>query len=314
VYLYVVTFAFALFVAKRPAKHAELMLKASLAGGIFASICGTIGYFDLLPGAAELMTRYSRATGLFKDPNVFGPFLIPGFVYAFHLVLVRPLRRALVPALSFGLLTLGLLLSFSRGAWTAAGIALLVYGLLYLLTVGSRRARMKFLAMLLVGFAAIGGVLAAAMQVDAVANLLDQRAALTQGYDEGPDGRFGGQQKAMRLAIDNPLGIGAQQFALLYHHEEAHNVYISMFMNAGWIGGIGFIVLMFGTTALGLREAMRRGPAQPIFIVAYGAFVGHVLEGFLIDLDHWRHLYVLLAILWGIMAASRSGDGDRAHN
>ena len=109
----------------------------------------------------------------------------------------------------------------------------------------------------------------------------------------------------MRLAIDNPLGIGAQQFPLFYHHEEAHNVYVSMFMNAGWVGGVAFIVLLFGTTALGLREAFRRGPAQPLLIIAYGAFVGHVLEGFLIDLDHWRHLYVLLALIWGVMAADR---------
>ncbi len=30
------------------------------------------------------MTLYSRATGLFKDPNVYGPFLIMGLIYAFH--------------------------------------------------------------------------------------------------------------------------------------------------------------------------------------------------------------------------------------
>ena len=302
--LYVVTFLYALFVARNPAPHTELILRASLAGAVFASLCGIVGYFDLFPGAAELMTRYSRATGMFKDPNVFGPFLIPGFVYAFHLILTRPLSRAWLPGGAFALIALGILLSFSRGAWTNAGIALLIYGVLYVLTVGSRRARMKFMAMLLVGTVAIGCVLAAALQVEAVASLLNQRAALTQGYDEGPDGRFGGQKKAMRLAVENPLGIGAQQFPLFYHHEEAHNVYISMFMNAGWVGGTTFLILMFGTVVLGLREAFRKGPAQHLFIVAYGAFVGHVLEGFLIDLDHWRHIYVLLAVIWGVMAAA----------
>ncbi|MDX2204272.1 MAG: O-antigen ligase family protein [Hyphomicrobiaceae bacterium] len=312
VYLYVVTFAYALFVAKCPARHAELILKGSLAGAVFAGICGIIGYFDLFPGAAALMTRYSRATGMFKDPNVFGPFLITGFVYAFHLVLTRPLFRALLPGLAFALLALAILLSFSRGAWTNAAIALLVYGLLYVLTVGSRRARMKFAVMLLVGTAAIGCVLAAALQVEAVASLLNQRAALTQGYDEGPDGRFGGQQKAMRLAVDNPLGIGAQQFPLFHHHEEAHNVYISMFMNTGWIGGTTYLILMFGTCVLGLRQAFRKAPAQPFFIIAYGAFVGHVLEGFLIDLDHWRHIYVLLALLWGVIAAAEPAPGRAA--
>ncbi len=303
VYLYVVAFAYAVFVARRPADHAGLIIRASLAGAIFAALCGIVGYFNLFPGAADLMTRYSRATGLFKDPNVFGPFLIPGFVYAFHLILTRPVRRAALPALAFALLSLGLLLSFSRGAWTNAGIALALYGSLYVLTVDSSRARMKFLATMLFGLVALGAVLAAALQVEAVSDLLNQRAALTQGYDEGPEGRFGGQKKAMRLAIENPLGIGAQQFPLFHHHEEAHNVYISMFMNAGWVGGVGFIVLMFGTVVLGARHAFVRGPSQPYFIIAYATFVGHVLEGFLIDLDHWRHIYVMLAVIWGLMAA-----------
>src|SRR5262249_7049986 len=93
IYLYVATFTFATFVACKPVEHARLMLRASLAGAIFAAFCGIVGYFDLFPGAADLMTRYSRATGLFKDPNVFGPFLVIGFVYAFSLLVTRPLHR-----------------------------------------------------------------------------------------------------------------------------------------------------------------------------------------------------------------------------
>ena len=42
------------------------------------------------------MTRYGRATGLFKDPNVFGPFLVPALVYA--LEPARPARRCARPS------------------------------------------------------------------------------------------------------------------------------------------------------------------------------------------------------------------------
>jgi hypothetical protein len=45
-----------------------------------AALAGSIGYFELIPGAHEMMTRYGRATGLFKDPNVFGPFLLPAML------------------------------------------------------------------------------------------------------------------------------------------------------------------------------------------------------------------------------------------
>ena len=27
----------------------------------------------------------------------------------------------------------------------------------------------------------------------------------------------------------------------------------------------------------------------------------HVLEGLIIDLDHWRHFYLLMALVWGLM-------------
>ena len=47
---------------------------------------------------------------------------------------------------------------------------------------------------------------------------------------------------------------------------------------------------------------------QPLFLVIYGSFVGNALEGFIIDLDHWRHFYVLLALAWGLMLGK---DGVR---
>ena len=80
-YLYVATFVFAAFVAKRPDAHTRLILNAYVWAAVAAALLGIVGYFDLLADACELMTRYGRATGLFKDPNVFGPFLVPALVY-----------------------------------------------------------------------------------------------------------------------------------------------------------------------------------------------------------------------------------------
>jgi hypothetical protein len=54
---------------------------------------------------------------------------------------------------------------------------------------------------------------------------------------------------------------------------------------------------------LGLRHALARGAAQPLFLVAYACFVGNVCEGLIIDIDHWRHFYLLMAMVWGMMAA-----------
>src|SRR5262249_20777084 len=94
-YLYVATFVLAAFVARRPDAHDRLILRAYGWGAVLAALGGIAGYFDLVPGAYDLMTRWGRATGLFKDPNVFGPFLVPAFVLISSRLATAPLRKAL---------------------------------------------------------------------------------------------------------------------------------------------------------------------------------------------------------------------------
>lgn len=302
-YLYVATFVFAAFVAKRPDAHARLILNAYTWAAMAAAAGGIAGYFDLVPGAHELMTRWDRATGLFKDPNVFGPFLVPALVYALSRLAGGSVRKALVPLGVLLVVGLAMLLSFSRGAWVNMGAAMAIYGALHVLTVRQDRLRLKFAALAVAAVAVSSAVLLVALQSDAVANLFAERAALTQSYDEGPNGRFGGQEKAARLIVQNPLGIGAQQFVPQHHHEEPHNVYLAMFLNAGWLGGLVFLGLVGSTVVWGLCHALLRGATQPLFLVAYACFAGNALEGLLIDLDHWRHFYLLLALTWGLMVS-----------
>ena len=74
-----------------------------------------------------------------------------------------------------------------------------------------------------------------------------------------------------------------------------------MFLNAGWLGGLVFLGLIGSTAVLGLRHALRRGATQPLFLVAYACFLANAVEGMVIDIDHWRHFYLLMALLWGMM-------------
>jgi O-antigen ligase len=247
------------------------------------------------------MTRYGRATGLFKDPNVFGPFLVPALVYGLSRLAGMRLRKS-IPLLGLLLMIgLAMLLSFSRGAWINLGVATAIYGALHILTVRDNRARLKFAVLAVMGIAALSALVLVALQFDAVSGLASERASLDQSYDEGPEGRFGGQQKAALLILEHPLGIGAQQFVPQYHREEPHNVYLAMFLNAGWLGGFLFLGLVVSTVVWGLRHAFVRCATQPLFLVVYACFVAHVLEGLVIDLDHWRHFYLLMAMAWGLM-------------
>ena len=308
-YLYVAFFVLAGFVAKRPYQHTKLILDAWLFAAFLGAAAGVIGYFNLVPGAFELFTRYGRATGTFKDPNVFGPFLVPALLFALHKVLNEPLKRTIVPGVMLLFLSFALLLSFSRGAWFNAAVALGLYLYGSLVFAPTNRQRVKLLVLGALAIASAGVVLAAAAQTEAVGELLSDRAALTQSYDVGPQGRFGGQEKAKGLILEHPLGLGAQTFAPYYHHEEPHNVYLTMFLNAGWIGGLLFAANVWLTVLFGLRHAMLRTATQPLFLIAFGAFLGNAFEGFIIDLDHWRHFYLEMAIVWGLMLADRTEIG-----
>ena len=304
-YLAAASVVLAGFVSLKPGPHTRLLLNAHLAGCIVAALAGLAGYFEIVPEAKELFVKFERASGPFKDPNVFGPYLVPGLVYALHLWLVRPLHRGLLPALVFALLSLALLLSFSRGAWASAVLAIGAYLYLSFVTTRRNRDRIRIIGLCTAGLAMLVPLLMVALQHDAVGNLFSQRATLTQSYDVGPEGRFGGQQKAFDLIGAHPLGIGALEFPRRHHHEDVHNVYLSMYLNAGWIGGSMFLSLMAALLVLGLAHALRLSDVSGIFLVAYSAFAANALVGAVIDTDHWRHLYLLIAMVVGLMASRR---------
>jgi hypothetical protein len=69
-----------------------------------------------------------------------------------------------------------------------------------------------------------------------------------------------------------------------------------------------FLGLIGSTAALGLRHALRCGAAQPLLLVAYACFLANAVEGMVIDIDHWRHFYLLMALLWGMMLSRENGQ------
>ena len=307
-YLYLVTFVLAAFIATSPRTHTVLILRASVVGAVVAATAALVGYFHLVPGAFELFTKFGRAAGTFKDPNVLGPFLVPAILYCLHLVITGSWRQARVPLVLAAFLSLALLLSFSRGAWINLAVALVVYGYVAFVIAPTAVDRLRLVVLGTAGLALLASVVIVAVQFESVAALLAERSSLEQGYDVGPEGRFGGHEKAKALILDNPFGIGATQFASLHHHEDVHNVYLSMFLNAGWLGGVLYGLVVGMTLLLGLRHMARDTVCRPLFAIAYAALLGNVVEGLVIDTDHWRHFYVLLAIVWGLMTASRATE------
>ena len=117
----------------------------------------------------------------------------------------------------------------------------------------------------------------------------------------------------------HPLGIGALEFGRVHHHEDVHEVYLNMFLNTGWLGGTLYIFLVLTTLALGLRVVFRNRGGDGVSAVLVAAFIGMALEGAVVDTDHWRHFYLIMAMIWGIAlerqsmhAADRGSENGRS--
>ena len=307
-YLALSSVILAAFVADNPARNVRLIMSAYMVAAVVAATAALIGYFDVVPGAYDIFTEFGRARGTFKDANVLGAFLVPALLYAFNVVLTARFAHASLWALATPLLLFGTLLSFSRGAWLNLLVALAVYSFITFITAATNRERVKlFVSIVLAGVCALG-VLAAAQSIPKVAEIMGERAAFEQSYDVGPEGRFGGQKKAVELVATHPLGIGALEFGRVHHNEDVHEVYLNMFLNTGWLGGTLYIFLVLTTLVLGLQLVLRDRGGDGVSAVLVAAFFGIALEGAVIDTDHWRHFYLIMAMIWGMALARQSID------
>lgn len=301
-----VTFFLALtsvfFAAVLEADHRRfrLILCAWTASALIVSFLGIAGYFNAFPGA-QIFSRYGRASGTFADPNVLGPFLaLPG-IYMLYRLLTVPLCRMPLYAGMLIIISSGVFLSFSRGAWGLYVVAavLLIGALLLHSTSGLFRLRIMLMSGLAISLAIAG--LLAVLQIPGTAEFLTERARLVQSYDGGEGGRFARYGTGLSLAIENPLGIGPLNFGRMLG-QDTHNVWLKALMDYGWLGFASFTMLVAWTVAGGLRILFRNRPWQPYLLCVYVVFLGHILLGSVIDMDHWRHFYALTGLIWGAMA------------
>jgi hypothetical protein len=77
-------------------------------------------------------------------------------------------------------------------------------------------------------------------------------------------------------------------------------------MSGGWLSGICYPALIFTTVILGFRHLFVRVAWQRAYLAIFSAFLGTVGESFIIDTDHWRHFWMMLGAMWGMISAAQS--------
>jgi O-antigen ligase len=303
IFLFFTTYWVANYVAEAPQERMRVIVLAYTATAVLSAMMGTLGYLGLIPGK-DLLTLYGRAKALFNDPNVFGPFLILPAMYALQRVLLGSSRQAFWGGAIFMVITVGVFASFSRAAWGHYALSAVMVYLLCFVLVAHAREKVRMLIIALVGalmiVVAIGGLLS----IPTVQRLFEARAT-AQNYDEGETGRFGRQGYAMELALENPWGIGPLEFRNLRIREEPHNSYVNVVHVYGWGGGLAFILLIGTTLWRGLTFVVKSSPNRLLLIPLVSVFVPLSIEAAIIDVDHWRHFFLVAGLIWGVTAGYR---------
>jgi len=304
IYIAATAIFFAALVAKAPLARMATIRSGYVATGFIAAVLGILGYFDVA-GLGEYFTRYdnSRATGLFKDPNVFGPFLIPPIIFLIQDILLRRGAAIWRGAAPLAAMILAVLLSFSRGAWGVFAFSAMLMAALTFATTNSAALRQRIVLLSVVGVFFLAIVLAIALSIPAIGTMLTDRASLNQEYDLGELGRFGAQLRSIPMLLERPFGFGPMRYNLIFP-TAPHEVYINAFSAYGWLGGLSFVAFTMVTLYVGFRLVFQRSKLQNDAIAIWSCLLPQMVQGFQIDTDHWRHLYLMFGCLYGLAAAT----------
>lgn len=291
-------------------------LRGYVWGAVVATIINLLGYWHVLP-IAELVPVYGgvRLQGLFKDPNVYAPYLLFPLLILLASLLssnwtIRFRPKWLVGASAL-LLGTAIFFAYSRGAWIGTGVAIVVYGMLRVM----RSPRLLPRQLLLI--AGLGIVMWSAwgMLPEEQRLFFEQRVHL-QEYDAI---RFETQRAGWDRAGETPLLGHGPLTTTLELGLGTHNVFLQMLYEHGVLGlasFVGFFGIAVGTAvsyALFAKEE---------FVVHWAAIVAAVIAGTLVtslgvDSTHWRHVWLLAGFGWALpifhrVMASRMATEDAA--
>jgi O-antigen ligase len=292
--LYLVVFAVWLTLWLTTASRTRLVVRAYVAGAV-ASVAITLPalFGARFPGAESLVGESVRAQGLFKDPNVFGPFLVPAVLIALEEVLrprVLGLRRS-ASAVVLAVLALGVVFAYSRAGWLNLAVGIVVM----LCVLGARAdagPRVAALLGVVVVLAALG---VTAIGVTGSGDILRERAQAHQSYDTE---RFDAQRSGVRLAEEHVLGIGPGQFDVV-QTISSHSIYVRVLAEQGVLGLLALGALLGGTFALAAGNALAGRDTHGVGSAALlGAWCGLLANSAFVDTLHWRHLWLVAALIW----------------
>lgn len=273
----------------------RFLLVGYTVGAVFNVLLVLFGLIGL--SQPDMVLRFAtRAVGFFKDPNVYGPFLVMPMLWLIDQIVQRPLSPARTGSLLFlvGLLGTGTMLSLSRAAWINLAFSLGLY-FPFLLSRGSREQTTRFLVL------AIALVVATVLIFQGFGLIDDALARLGfKGYDKT---RFGVQRGGVVAGLTHPIGVGPGQWP------NTHSLYARTLAEHGLLGFISLGLLIGGLTVPLVRRIWQHSHAVDKEIlsdrVLLASIGGQLVNSLVIDSIHWRHLWMLFGLAWAALDTQR---------
>ena len=268
-----------------------LVLGAVLVSSLFVAL-------KLVGRVPDIMFRDEhrvRVRGLFKDPNVLGPFLIfPILLLLFRNEVVRfPFARlAAIPCM------LVLVLTYSRGAYVgffaAIGLLILLVGLRERISYANAAIAMSALA----AAVAVGAITWSTAGLPGVE--IETARLSYQSYD---DDRFSTLFTAFDYVVEHPLGNGVRSFAA-DHGSNPHNLLLGKATDAGILAGLIVVIVPLFAAARVLQKSTSRHSRFSLIVGA--ALVGNMVVSSVVYSHHWRHMFFLVALAFALTQSSES--------
>ena len=283
--------------ATRIAMSAYALAAAATAGAT------ALARFVPYPGGELLLYDPQRAQGFFQDPNVFAAFLVPAAAMALEDISrprLFPWGRRVSSAI-FMTLVAGTIVAFSRAGWLNLFVACTTVILVTAFRRGGTRRATRVGGVIVATVVAGGVLLVGTGSLD----FLRERTKI-EAYDEH---RFSAQSSAFAEMTDFVVGHGPGQteFGL---EISTHSIYGRAAYEQGVLGLILVTTLLLATLALAWGLARRDADVHGVGSAALlGSWLGLVASGFFIDTLHWRHLWIVAALIW-VGAATRHSASD----
>jgi len=273
---------------------------------IFGFIAGISGQFDVV--------RNARYMGLFGDPNLLGISAVFFILYWFDYLTVKYDKSIAYNIFAIVVVytaVIVLINTQSRSAWGAGALAMIVYIFISFRILSCRAALrvagfwVLFVSSIIVALQITGGAGIIKSRIQTSIQM-QSSAEPVQMLSSAEKDRFSMRytRAALGVAANNPLGVGpgnAAEYMGVRSHDGkpigAHNVFVQVILENGWIAGTSFILLIFSLFASAYKFTFIGEVSYVISgRVLVATFFAIIFFGLFQDLIQWKNIWIIPAL------------------